>query len=118
LRPNVRLVLVNALLIVNALRILDAVEISTGSAFPHVRRPSLFGRNALAKTSSHSRAAKARWADPVVSEKIKTALRDPANRAKMVQASQDRWADPEKRAQMIAAMRLAGERRRRKTGDG
>ena len=77
-----------------------------------------FGRNALAKTSSHSRAAKARWADPVVSEKIKTALRDPANRAKMGQASQARWADPEKRAQMIAAMRLAGERRRRKTGDG
>ena len=71
----------------------------------------------LTKTSSHSLAAKARWADPAISEKIKTALRDPTNRAKMGQASRARWADPEKRAQMIAAMRVAGERRRRKTGD-
>jgi hypothetical protein len=76
------------------------------------------GPRTLAKTSRHSRAAKARWADPVIGDKMRTALRDPVSRAKVSETSKARWDDPEKRAQMIAAMRLAGERRRRgKTGD-
>ena len=71
-----------------------------------------------AKSSNYSRGAKARWADPIIGEKIRTALRHPVRRAKVREATQARWADPEMRAQMIAAMRVAGVRRRgRKRGD-
>jgi hypothetical protein len=52
-------------------------------------------------------AAKARWADPVIGEKIRTALRDPANRARMRQQSIARWAGPATRETMLTRMRAS-----------
>jgi len=55
---------------------------------------------------------KARWADPITAEKLRAALRDPANRAKMREGTNARWADPLMREKMIVGMRAAGKRRR------
>ena len=64
------------------------------------------------RANAHSRAAKARWADPIESEKWRAALRDPVTLAKMREATNARWADPVMREKMIEGMRLAGRRRR------
>jgi hypothetical protein len=62
--------------------------------------------------SGHSRAAKARWTNPVKRAKWLAALRDPATRAKMCEATKARWADPSMREKIITGMRAAGERRK------
>jgi hypothetical protein len=64
------------------------------------------------RSSVHSRAAKARWADPATGAKIRAAIRDPCSLAKMREASKARWADPLMREKMITAMRAAGARTR------
>ena len=70
------------------------------------------------RASAYSRAAKARWADPVIGAKMLAAFRDPATLAKMREATKARWADPSMREKMIMAMREAGKRRRnREIGD-
>jgi hypothetical protein len=46
------------------------------------------------RASAHSRAAKARWADPITGAKLRAALGDPDTRAKMREATNARWADP------------------------
>lgn len=66
----------------------------------------------------YSVAAKARWADPTTGTKIRDALRDPENRAKMREAAKARWADPSMRKEMIAGMRIAGKRRRSRGAAG
>jgi len=66
------------------------------------------------RTSEHSRAAKARWADPVIGAKMRAAFSDPATLAKMREATKARWADPSMREKMIAGMRAAGKRRRKR----
>lgn len=66
------------------------------------------------RTGKYSQAAKARWADPIISAKTLAALRDPATLAKVREATNARWADPSMREKMIAGMRAAGERRRKK----
>ncbi len=65
------------------------------------------------RSNAYSRAAKARWDDPVIGSKIRAALRDPSVRAKVREATKAQWADPEMRTKMISGMKAARERRRK-----
>jgi hypothetical protein len=51
--------------------------------------------------------AKARWADPIAGAKWRTAIRSPASRAKIGEATKARWADPVAREKMIAQNRAS-----------
>ena len=50
--------------------------------------------------------------DGPIPAKLRAALGDPDTRAKMREATNARWADPLMREKMITGMRAAGERRR------
>ena len=54
-----------------------------------------------------SAIAKARWADPIASAKLRAAIRSPANRAKVGEASKARWDDPAAREKLIAGIRAS-----------
>jgi hypothetical protein len=66
------------------------------------------------RTNAYSRAAKARWADPIAGAEWRDALRHPANRAKLREITKARWADPLMREKIIAGMKTAAIRRRNK----
>ncbi len=78
-----------------------------GLAFPDSCASPFFRGTGMRRTrpNARSRAAKARWADPVMAAKWRAALRDPARRAKAREAARARWADPAAREEMISKMR-------------
>lgn len=85
---------------------------------PQQRKKLIAGITKAENRTRIAKAMRARWADPLLrkqtTEHIRAGQANPAVREKIAAAMKRRWADPASRKKMIATLKAAGQRRKRR----